>query len=437
MATAKGANTYNRQNWEDSEFPILCQTCLGDNPYIRMTKEKYGKECKTCARPFTVFRWCPGARMRFKKTEVCQTCSKLRNVCQTCLLDLEYGLPVQVRDQALKVQDSMPKSDVNKEYYTQNMEREIANSDGISPVGALAGKAQAPSDMLLKLARTTPYYKRNRPHICSFWVKGECKRGEECPYRHEKPTDPDDPLADQNIKDRFYGINDPVAEKLLNRYNSMPKLEPPEDKTVTTLYVGNLGDKVGEKELRDHFYQFGEIRSVNIVSKQQCAFVQFTTRGAAETAAEKSFNKLIINGRRLNIKWGRSQGQQANPRKEHMEGDMSLEPVPGLPGALPLPPEELSNNYFNLSGGPPAGMPPLPPRGMLPRGPPPMGPPPPFGMPPRGPPPPGMRLPPPPPGVMPIRPPPGLPPRPPGPGIVHYPSQDPTRMGAVTSTSKS
>lgn len=38
--------------------------------------------------------------------------------------------------------------------------------------------------MLLKLARTTPYYKRNRPHICSFWVKGECKRGEECPYRY-------------------------------------------------------------------------------------------------------------------------------------------------------------------------------------------------------------------------------------------------------------
>lgn len=45
-----------------------------------------------CARPFTVFRWCPGVRMRFKKTEVCQTCSKLKNVCQTCLLDLEYGM---------------------------------------------------------------------------------------------------------------------------------------------------------------------------------------------------------------------------------------------------------------------------------------------------------------------------------------------------------
>ena len=59
----------------------------------------------------------------------------------------------------------------------------MAINDSLTPAGAL-GKAMAPSDMLLKLARTTPYYKRNRPHICSFWVKGECKRGEECPYRY-------------------------------------------------------------------------------------------------------------------------------------------------------------------------------------------------------------------------------------------------------------
>lgn len=63
---------------------------------VLQTKEKYGKECEVCARPFTVFRWCPGARMRFKKTEICQTCARLRNACQTCLLDLEYGLPLQV-----------------------------------------------------------------------------------------------------------------------------------------------------------------------------------------------------------------------------------------------------------------------------------------------------------------------------------------------------
>ena len=206
MATSKGANTYNRQNWEQADFPILCQTCLGDNPYIRMLKDKFGKECKICERPFTIFKWCPGSKMRYKKTEICQTCSKIKNVCQTCLLDLEYGLPIEVRDKALaKVADSMPKSDVNKEFFTQNVEKELAGTDG-TVVHAVdssgGGKSQAASDLLLKLARTTPYYKRNRPHICSFWVKGECKRGEECPYRHDMPNDPNDPLANQNIKDR-------------------------------------------------------------------------------------------------------------------------------------------------------------------------------------------------------------------------------------------
>lgn len=63
--------------------------------------------------------------MRFKKTEVCQTCSRLKNVCQTCLLDLEYGLPIQVRDAALKIKDDLPRSDVNKEYYVQNIDNEI------------------------------------------------------------------------------------------------------------------------------------------------------------------------------------------------------------------------------------------------------------------------------------------------------------------------
>lgn len=225
---ARPGSKPTNHSWEDSQFPILCQTCLGDNPYMRMMVEKFGQECKICNRPFTTYRWCPGPRMRYKKTEICQTCARAKNVCQTCLLDLTYNLPVQVRDQLLQVSSDIPKSDVNKEYYSQILEKEMEGktaeelAEPLNP--ALAGPSTGPgkdlapgAKTLAKLARRAPYYKRNLPHICSFWLKGECKRGDECPYRHERPSDPDDPLSNQNLKDRYHGIRDPVAKKILAR----------------------------------------------------------------------------------------------------------------------------------------------------------------------------------------------------------------------------
>lgn len=214
---------------DDSQYPILCQICLGDNPYMRMMVDKYGQECKVCNRPFTTYRWCPGKGMRYKKTEICQICSRAKNVCQTCLLDLKYNLPVQARDQLLQItSEQIPRSDVNREYYAQILEKKydkkgqdqeqevLAIQSEPGPSTSDIGKDPSPgAKIVAKLARRTPYYKRNLPHICSFWVKGECKRGDECPYRHEMPTDPDNPLSKQNIKDRYHGTRDPVAQRIL------------------------------------------------------------------------------------------------------------------------------------------------------------------------------------------------------------------------------
>lgn len=60
---------------------------------------------------------------RYKATIICQEVAKAKNVCQVCLLDLEYGIPVQARDTALGVEDeSLPESDVGKEFRLKEME---------------------------------------------------------------------------------------------------------------------------------------------------------------------------------------------------------------------------------------------------------------------------------------------------------------------------
>lgn len=46
-------------------------------------------------------------------------------------------------------------------------------------------------------------------------------------------------------------MNDPVALKLLSKAGEMPSLEPPEDESIKTLYVGGLDARVTEQDLRD------------------------------------------------------------------------------------------------------------------------------------------------------------------------------------------
>ncbi len=80
-----------------------------------------------CIRPFTVYRWQPGPNARYKKTELCRTCAKIKNVCQTCVFDLQYGLPVQVRDSVLEEYEKtkIPESNVGRGYVIEQMERKL------------------------------------------------------------------------------------------------------------------------------------------------------------------------------------------------------------------------------------------------------------------------------------------------------------------------
>jgi len=331
------ASEVNKEGWEKANFPLLCETCLGDNPYIRMQKEDYSTECKICVRPFTLFRWKAGTNGRYKATVVCQSCAKMKNVCQTCLFDLEYGLPVQVRDRYLEElgqeKIELPESRVGRDYAIQNIHAGNEGSESL-PYGKVAKHP-----MLERLARKTPYYKRNEARICTFFVKGACNRGGDCPFRHELPKGGE--LANQKLRDRFHGENDPLAAKYFRKAEEDMTLLPPEDKAITTLYLGGLEPSVTEKDVRDKFYVHGEIRSIRMVKKQCCAFVTYVKREEAEVAASKLHRILEIKGKKVHVMWGRpQQNAQTQASAAMTAGNSASTPaVPGMPPGMPgLPP---------------------------------------------------------------------------------------------------
>ncbi|CAH8270323.1 unnamed protein product [Arabidopsis lyrata] len=277
-----------------ADFPITCESCFGDNPYVRMTRADYDKECKICRRPFTAFRWRPGRNARFKKTEICQTCCRLKNVCQVCLLDLEFGLPVQVRDTALQINSthySIPESHVNREYFAEDHDR----------------KTGAGLDYESSFGKMLP----------------NCKRGAECSYRHEMPETGE--LSQQNIKDRYYGVNDPVAKKLHGKAGEMGTLEPPEDESIKTLYVRGLNSSILEQDIHDKLYAYGAIR---VFAEKGYAFVAFKTREGAEKAIQELSNRLVVNGQRLKLTWGRPKQYYTHPPppNQYRPYDPSMDP---------------------------------------------------------------------------------------------------------------
>ena len=330
---------------ENEEFPVVCETCLGENPLIRMTKQSYARPCKICERPFTVYRWKPGPTARYKKTELCRTCAKLKNVCQTCVLDLQYGLPVQVRDSVLREEErvDLPQSAVGRAVMIEQYERKM--EAGVTASSSSAGALFAPLDpsasaaatsalstayaklthkdaTLSRLTRPAPYYKRNEAHLCTFFARGECNRGALCPYRHEMPPPPS-ALSQQNIKDRYAGRNDPVALKMLGRGRAGAvengALVPPEDPSLTTLWVGGVGadgksDADVEGEVAQLFGVYGPLKSVRVLAEKRCAFVSFVSRAAAEDAAAKAGGECGQKG--WTLRWAKPK-PRTDPTSDH------------------------------------------------------------------------------------------------------------------------
>ncbi|KAK6357823.1 Pre-mRNA-splicing factor slt11 [Orbilia blumenaviensis] len=296
----------NRSGSETTDFPSVCENCLPENPYVQMIKENYGAECKICTRPFTVFKWLPDRNSRYKKTNICLTCARLKNCCQCCMLDLSFGLPIVVRDAALKLVAQGPSSEINKQYYAQNTENKLIEGEIPEEYEKTDSAAR---DLLKRLANSEPYYKRPRRNRDEGGIANKVGPG---PVRTRGGGGGD---RGRGGGDRGRGGGDRNRGGQRGPARNFPSaaqlppgpqdIEPPADKSITSLFLLGVEDDLAEHAVRTFFSAFGQIRSIVCVHHSRCAFVNFQTRAGAEAAAESCQGKAIIAGCPLRIMWGK------------------------------------------------------------------------------------------------------------------------------------
>ncbi|KPI43929.1 Pre-mRNA-splicing factor slt11 [Cyphellophora attinorum] len=295
MAQPQIKQDLNRSGWETTDFPSVCEDCLPDNPYVQMLKEDYGAECKICSRPYTVFKWKADRTARSKRTMICLTCARLKNCCQSCMLDLSFGLPITVRDAALKMVAPGPQSEINREYYAQEHEKEL--EEGRGAVEAYEKTDEKARDLLRRLANSEPYYKKQR----RLEAAGETEQPTSSSSEPRKPgygpgpgpvRTPDSrkaagkPLGSRPPPRATPGARPPQPSDWL----------PPQDPNITSLFVTGVEDDLPEHAIRTFFTPFGQIRSIVCSHRSHCAFINYATREAAEAAAGSCMGKAVIQG---------------------------------------------------------------------------------------------------------------------------------------------
>lgn len=113
---------------------------------------------------------------------------------------------------------------------------------------------------------------------------------------------------DERIRERFHGVNDPIAKKIIERVKEANLPKAPEDPNITTLFIGGIeeGMNVDEEFLKKQFATYGKIKAVKVISKQGLAFVCFHAREAATLAIETMHDRFFIGEKKLKVLWAKS-----------------------------------------------------------------------------------------------------------------------------------
>jgi pre-mRNA-splicing factor RBM22/SLT11 len=229
------------------------------------------------------------------------------------MLDLSFGLPIVVRDAALKMVAPGPQSAVNREYYAQNHEKEIEEGTGeIENYEKTDDKAR---ELLRRLANSQPYFKKAR-RIGN--VEGEDGNANANANSSALTMTGPGPIrtrdsrgqgvASRGASGRGGGGGGRGGRSFPSAAQLPPgprDILPPADRSITSLFVTGVEDDLPEHKIRDFFSPFGKIRSLVCSHMSHCAFINYQEREAAEAAAEQLQGRAVIAGCPLRVQWGR------------------------------------------------------------------------------------------------------------------------------------
>lgn len=249
------------------DLPSVCKLCCGDHAHIKMIRQTNGEECKVCTRPFDVYRWnISQAANKSKKTVVCKTCARARNCCQSCMLDIKYLIPLDIRDTALKMAgiENNYGSSKNREVkaiMADKMEARFRKDEGKT------------HDLLTKLAGR-------------FNLKTVV-----APQKRKEP-----PKVD--------------VSRVVNQLPFGGSLTPPTDASITSFFVFGLLEDTPQYAVEEVFEQYGRVKSCVVNLRARCGYVTMATRAAAEAAATKVQESalpgmVVVDKSAVRVVWGR------------------------------------------------------------------------------------------------------------------------------------
>lgn len=274
-------------------FPAICDNCCGPNKHIKMIRQANGEECKICTRPFTVFRWnIANTTNHSKKTIICMTCARSKNCCQSCMLDITYMIPLEIRDTALKMAGLNNKVGAQESSKNKEVKAIIADKQDYKFQNQDINNDQA-KNILAKLAEKLNSQKETTKKISKN-------------------------LKNDKVNQEINMKNIDVS-KILTKLPFGGLLKIPEsDPGATSFFIFGFNEDFPQYLISNYCIQFGKLKNIALVHRAKCGFISFVSRKAAEEFAlsisknglnenpSKAGLLLLDNKFPLRVAWGKS-----------------------------------------------------------------------------------------------------------------------------------